>query len=167
MGQAFIASLLAKHSSEAAAAAGAAQADGDGGLPSEHACMARQWLRIILGAAGPGSDSLGHNGFVAGVGSGVCQVAHRGSSCPTNSSLPCDCSALLSLGCNPSPLVGALVGGPALKADGTGMMDIDSWASDRQDYQTSEPAIDYNTGFLGALAAQLEQVSRVLNVCLS
>lgn len=37
-------------------------------------------------------------------------------------------------------------------------MPLASWASERQNYQTSEPALDYNAGFTGTLAAQLELV---------
>ena len=85
--------------------------------------------------------------FVAGVGPSPPRfVSHRGASCPTNRSLPCDCSAYVSPSPNPTTMFGALVGGPnSAKPTAKG---FHGHLDDRTSYETNEPALDYNAGWL-------------------
>ena len=85
--------------------------------------------------------------FVVGVGpSPPRYLSHRGASCPTDRSLPCDCSAYVSPAPNPTTMFGALVGGPnSVKPNAMG---FHGHLDDRTSYETNEPALDYNAGWL-------------------
>ena len=85
--------------------------------------------------------------FVAGVGPSPPRfLSHRGASCPTNRSLPCDCAAYVSPAPNPTTMFGALVGGPnSVKPTAKGFY---GHLDDRTSYETNEPALDYNAGWL-------------------
>lgn len=58
----------------------------------------------------------------------------------------CDWNAFNNVDPNPQILYGALVGGPGLD---------DSYEDRREDYVKNEVALDYNSGFQGALAGLL------------
>ncbi|BFZ22607.1 hypothetical protein BsWGS_25646 [Bradybaena similaris] len=71
------------------------------------------------------------------------QPHHRGASCP-NMPAACGQAQLNANGPSPQILYGALVGGPDRN---------DNYEDKRTDYIQNEVAIDYNSGFQGALAA--------------
>ncbi|KAK9827642.1 hypothetical protein WJX81_002329 [Elliptochloris bilobata] len=104
------------------------------GVAAKYSCWARSQVRYMLGDAG--------RSYVVGYGKDPPQRAHhRGASCrPGN----CSGAQLSSPDPNPNVLTGALVGGP--RQD-------DSYNDTRGDYSHNEPAVDYNAGFSGALAA--------------
>jgi hypothetical protein len=89
---------------------------------------------------------LGDSGRSYVVGYGVnppTRPHHRASSCPSRPAV-CDLdSARFNPGPNFQTLTGALVGGPDAQ---------DGYEDDRGDYVKNEVAIDYNSGFQGALA---------------
>jgi endoglucanase len=103
-------------------------------------CWARDQADYILGTGASGRS------FVVGLGtSPPCRPHHRAASCPPPPA-QCGWDAFNADACNPHVLTGALVGGPG--AD-------DSYADDRKDYVKNEVALDYNSGWTGALAALL------------
>ena len=109
-------------------------------------CFSHQQLRYALGF-----DKAGHS-FVVGYGKNPPQRPHhRASSCPP---MPDACAwdAYSNPGPNPQTLYGALVGGPGKD---------DSYKDDRGNYINNEVAMDYQAGFIGALAAMAE--SKVSN----
>ena len=81
-------------------------------------------------------------------------LSHRGASCPTDRALPCDCSSYASPYPNPTTVFGALVGGPnVVAARQSGSSSAPSsgffgFFDSRESYQTNEPALDYNAGWL-------------------
>ena len=81
-------------------------------------------------------------------------LSHRGASCPNDRALPCDCSSYASPYPNPTTLFGALVGGPnVVAARQSGSSSAPSsgffgFFDSRESYQTNEPALDYNAGWL-------------------
>jgi hypothetical protein len=116
-----------------------------------YGCFAQQVMRQVLGESG--------TSLVIGVGVGrqLCRPAHRGSSCPADLKEPCDCRHLYSAGCNPNALVGALVGGVPHPAPGESGATIgpdaeNTFADNREDYRTNEPALDYQVSLVGGLA---------------
>jgi len=91
--------------------------------------------------------------FVVGLGPGAPRfLSHRGASCPADRALPCDCSAYASPYPNPTTVWGALVGGPNVAASsGSGPgapPGFFGFFDSREKYETNEPALDYNAGWL-------------------
>jgi hypothetical protein len=126
-GQAYIAVQLAKLFSNSS------EANSNAWRREGPVCFALQQVQLMVGGSG--------KSFVVGVGpSPPCRVHHRGASCPVDHKLPCDCTALWNPGCNPTPLVGALVGGPG---------DSTSHNDSRMNFRQNEPALDYNAAFTG------------------
>ncbi|WIA17948.1 hypothetical protein OEZ85_009440 [Tetradesmus obliquus] len=99
-------------------------------------CFAHGQMRYALGEDG--------RSFVVGYGNNPPQrVHHRAASCP-NPPAVCDYRYFSLQSPNPRTVFGALVGGPDPS---------DIFRDDRTDAQANEVAIDYNSGFTGALAA--------------
>lgn len=99
-------------------------------------CWARSQIKYVLG------DGTGSS-FVTGSGNNPpTHSHHRGSSCPVNGT--CGFDIFNDPSPNPNTLFGALVGGPG---------NDDSYVDVRTDYVKNEVAVDYNSGFTGALAA--------------
>ena len=95
--------------------------------------------------------ALGSGGrsFVVGYGHNYPQQPHHaGASCP-NRPAKCDWPNFDSRAANPQILYGALVGGPAGQGE-------ESYRDSRSDYVSNEVALDYNSGFTGALAGLVE-----------
>jgi len=89
--------------------------------------------------------------FVVGVGPGAPRfLSHRGASCPIDRALPCDCSAYASPYPNPTTVWGALVGGPNVVPSGSSsaVPGFFGYFDSRESYETNEPALDYNAGWL-------------------
>ena len=88
--------------------------------------------------------------FVVGVGPGAPRfLSHRGASCPTDRALPCDCSAYASPHSNPTTIYGALVGGPNVADQSSSAAPgFFGYFDSRESYETNEPALDYNAGWL-------------------
>jgi len=100
----------------------------------------REWaegqINYILGDTG--------RSYVVGWGNNPPQRPHhRGSSCPDRPQ-KCDWDAFNSPGPNPQILTGALVGGPDHN---------DYYEDNRQKFEATEVATDYNAGFQSSLAA--------------
>jgi hypothetical protein len=142
---AFIATIMAKYDASKAAS---------------NACWARSQLQYMLGTSARNDRS-----FVIGYGEkqAATRPHHRGAACarfysdPTRASNNGTCSAGEGAGGKPccdvdnfmsdrnSPIMlrGALVGGPNQQ---------DYFGNERNDYQRSEVALDYQAGFTGAVA---------------
>ncbi|PSC72455.1 Endoglucanase A [Micractinium conductrix] len=106
-----------------------------------YVAFARSQLDYALGSAG--------RSFVVGWGARPPLRAHHpGASCPGRPQ-PCGWDAFDSPAPNPLVLHGALVAGPAGPGD-------DTYRDKRDDYVTNEVAIDYNSGFSGALAGMVQ-----------
>ena len=89
--------------------------------------------------------------FVVGFGiNPPLRAHHAGSSCPEYPAR-CDWANFSSDKPNPQVLHGALVAGPEGPGDNT-FRDV------RDDYISNEVAVDYNSGFAGALAGLVEIV---------
>lgn len=116
--------------------------------PVENRAFARQQINYALGDTG--------RSFVCGVGVNPPQRPHhRAASCPNNPET-CDWNAFNYDGPNPQILYGALVGGPGLD---------DSYEDLREDYVKNEVALDYNSGFQGAIAGLLALENQSRNQC--
>lgn len=97
--------------------------------------FAEKQINYILGDTG--------RSYVVGFGNNFPQKAHhRAASCPDRPA-PCDWSNKDSPNPNPQILYGALVGGPDYN---------DNYIDDRNNFQMTEVADDYNAGFQAALA---------------
>ena len=117
------------------------KASGGDALAQKVDCFSHAQLRYMLGF------DKSPRSFVVGYGKGAPQRPHhRASSCPP---MPDACSwdAFNNPGPNPQTLFGALVGGPGKD---------DSYKDDRGNYVNNEVAMDYEAGFVGALAAMAE-----------
>jgi endoglucanase len=75
---------------------------------------------------------------------------HAASSCPSKPAA-CNWATFSSNVPNANILYGALVGGPAGPGD-------DTYNDRRDDYVTNEVAVDYNSGFTGALAGLVQML---------
>lgn len=96
--------------------------------------------------------ALGSTGrsYVVGFGNKWPQYWHHAaSSCP-NMPQVCDVQNFFEKAPNPQLLNGAMVGGPA--GAKVNPKNPDYYPDQRSDYGTGEPAIDYQSGFVGALA---------------
>jgi hypothetical protein len=92
---------------------------------------------------------LAERSYVAGFGHNPPRrIHHKAASCPTNPAVPCTfIDHCLTANPNPNILYGALVGGPS---------NGEAYTDDRNLYQQSEAALDYNAGFTGLVAAMQE-----------
>ncbi|KAI8474345.1 MAG: endo-beta-1,4-glucanase [Monoraphidium minutum] len=111
-------------------------AKGEGGGERERlTCWAHGQMHYMLGEGG--------RSYVVGYGSNPpVRPHHRGASCP-NAPAGCDYRMFTLPGPNPRTITGALVGGPDPS---------DIYKDERTDARNNEVAIDYNSGFTGALA---------------
>lgn len=102
-------------------------------------CMAQDQISALLGGNADGFS------YMVGYGSKYPRQAHhRGASCPLPLDAPCGWDQFNSPSANPNVLSGSLVSGP----------DFSGFYQDkRSDYQHNEPALNYNAGIIGALAA--------------
>lgn len=104
-------------------------------------CWALSQIRYMLGDGG--------RSYVVGYGiNPPKRPHHRGASCPSKGK--CSWENYSSKTYNPQVLTGALVGGPDVK---------DGYADDRSDWIQSEVALDYNAGFMSAVAG-LQRIQR-------
>jgi endoglucanase len=102
-------------------------------------CHARTQTGYILGDSG--------RSYLVGYGSNFPkQPHHRAASCPSPPTA-CGWDWFHRDAANPQTLLGALVGGPDAN---------DAFEDKRSDYIRNEVAIDYSSGFTGALAALVE-----------
>lgn len=103
--------------------------------------FARSQVDYALGSSG--------RSYVVGWGVNSPKQPHHASSSCANRPAPCNWDTFKSPAPNPQVLFGALVAGPA------GPGDAETYRDVRSDYVTNEVAIDYNSGFTGALAGLL------------
>ena len=111
--------------------------------------FAIQQAEYVLGSSGR-SYVIGYSGGFEGPKVSWPKTPHhRGSSCPTDFSVPCG-EDFMYMSKNPNPnvniLFGALVGGPDK---------MDNFKNDRENYRTNEVALDYNAAYQGLMAAML------------
>ncbi|KXZ48327.1 hypothetical protein GPECTOR_28g733 [Gonium pectorale] len=103
-------------------------------------CWARKQMRLMLGDWG--------RSFVVGFGHNPpARPHHASSTCDPDFNIPCDTATYADPRPNPSVLRGALVGGPFKN---------DTFLDSRQNWETNEPALDYNAGYTVALAGLIQ-----------
>ena len=104
--------------------------------------LARSQLDYVLGSTG--------RSFVVGWGvSPPVNAHHAAATCP-QAPVPCDWQNFHQKDANANVLAGALVGGPGGVT--RNKTNPDFYADVRMDYALNEPAVDYQAGFVGALA---------------
>lgn len=109
-------------------------------MQMRYRCFAASQINYILGDTG--------RSFVVGMGHNFPKAPHtRDGFCAIDmDKVDCNYDRWFQDSDNPQTVVGAIVAGPNLK---------DEYADSRENYQSSEIAIDFQTGFVSVLTAAL------------